>query len=286
MVSEQSEQYRNMKFAIDLLAQNKNDKYLEFLENLYKQNHLTWKTNLVILKAFNKNNIQLENYKIVCDDYIEADNSILEKVIEKHIINYKDPEVYKYCLDMLLNRIDMSKRKKLSEEKMNSLLNKISQKKYDGLALNYKHKYNETLEQHKYRLKKTKLENKISNISKKIEKIEKYRDDFGIIQGYIVKQEQMGADLGSLYEIILSSGEHALLRTVETKYTSRGRFSLFVEHTGTLPVNTRGGFTQEWNVYVEVRDREREEIYAKLDSLDYYRSHLDKSESQLVKLKK
>jgi len=69
------------------------------------------------------------------------------------------------------------------------------------------------------------------------------------LSGYII-QVAPGFP-NNIYEID-TYGSRALLRTESVTYSSKGSFNLPVYKSGTLPIQVTGGFTQNWNVYVEV----------------------------------
>ncbi len=81
------------------------------------------------------------------------------------------------------------------------------------------------------------------------------------------------------YEIsTYSSRNHALLITTETKFTTKGRFSIDVVKAGTREVRVKeemGGFDQTWNVYREVKQEEIQEVNKKKRKIRELRNKLN-----------
>ena len=79
--------------------------------------------------------------------------------------------------------------------------------------------------------------------------LRRYLKDRGYfrLRGYIVASHGSG-----IYEIARSGRrKHAILKTSLTSYSTKGRFALWAQKTGTRTIDTVNGFTQEWNVFKE-----------------------------------
>lgn len=89
--------------------------------------------------------------------------------------------------------------------------------------------------------------------------VQTYLRDRGVSRliGYIVARVDQGLyevvrrSYDSYWDISYPRGQHFLLRTELTDYTSQGRFSMWVEEVGSVPITTTNGFEQVWPIYAE-----------------------------------
>lgn len=67
------------------------------------------------------------------------------------------------------------------------------------------------------------------------------------LRGYIIKKL-----LANSYEIqIPGERYHAILKTTKTTFESSGSFTMWAMQDGTIPMEVKGGFTQQWKYFVE-----------------------------------
>lgn len=64
--------------------------------------------------------------------------------------------------------------------------------------------------------------------------------------------------------IIMPSGTHAVLRTTETRFTSKGQFGLWVKSGEKVSITTTSGFTEQWNSYIEASEWEAKGLDAQI----------------------
>jgi hypothetical protein len=90
-------------------------------------------------------------------------------------------------------------------------------------------------------------------MEKMVPSVRKYLQEFlkdrGYVRlrGYIVAQHEEG-----VYEIFRYGQRlHALLRTNQTSFSTKGNFSLWVRKVDTISVDTKDGFKQDWDVFRE-----------------------------------
>lgn len=81
------------------------------------------------------------------------------------------------------------------------------------------------------------------------------RKDFTLLRGFIVASHDT-----RLFEVAVAGrSKHALLRTSDTVFTTRGSFRLWATKTGSETIKTVNGFSEEWDTYTEiVSDRPKE----------------------------
>lgn len=128
-----------------------------------------------------------------------------------------------------------------------------------------------------------------NQISKQIEKIQSLEDYFTLTAYMIAKLEPY------LYEIALPqynvlggmtiSAEHALLITTDTSFHSKGWFDLNVTKLQEMPITLKeefGGFTQNFNVYMEISDNQIETIEVERNIL----KDLEKKMEEINSIKK
>lgn len=183
-------------------------------------------------------------------NYIFASN-ILSQYKNLGIILNKD-ELYTLSL---LNELAFFEKSKAKSFSTFQSVNKI-----DAQIENNTEKYDKLIDQKS--AEKTKLINDnsefISNrnkLEKDIDELEKELEKSGY---FWLRGSILGEIKTKAYEISIPyQRTHALLRTIETEYTSKGTFSLRVKKTGTSNVKLKeefGSFTQEWDVYTEVTE--------------------------------
>jgi len=96
-------------------------------------------------------------------------------------------------------------------------------------------------------------EQSIDYYQDKIESARETKGKYFLLRGYIVGQADNG-----LYEITYF-GSRAYLMTTETRFDSRGQFTIWASELMEVPVTLRqefGGFTQQWKVYREAPSHE------------------------------
>jgi hypothetical protein len=89
--------------------------------------------------------------------------------------------------------------------------------------------------------------------------IQEYLRSRGVsrLNGFIVARieaglyEAMRRSYDPYWDISYPRGQHFLLRTEFTDYTSRGRFSMWVEEDGQQTITTTSGFVEVWTIYRE-----------------------------------
>lgn len=87
------------------------------------------------------------------------------------------------------------------------------------------------------------------------------RDELGVrrISGYIIANvgenlyEAVMRGYDSYFGVSYPRGQHFLLRTTVTDYSSRGRFNSWVTKVGTRDIDTVNGFVETWDIYEESR---------------------------------
>jgi hypothetical protein len=91
------------------------------------------------------------------------------------------------------------------------------------------------------------------------EMIQGYLRGLGVsrLNGFIVARvdtglyEAMRRTYDPYWDISYPRGQHFLLRTLLTEYTTRGNFRMWVTEVGTREITTTNGFVQTWNIYEE-----------------------------------
>ena len=116
-----------------------------------------------------------------------------------------------------------------------------------------------------------------------IQKINMLHDDISDIEydlspyqdlyAYVVQKSNFNGTVG--YEVIKQSGIHCILITTETEFSSKGWFSMKVAKAFPVEVTVEGGFTQQWDTYIEAPQ-------ASITEMNNSKVQLKKLEKQLA----
>ena len=261
--------------TIKLLLDNKIEMGIIFLEDLYWDGQLDYKYESMIIKAFNRNGLIFSKVKKLCEE------NYISNAMEKMILRSKDLSVYQLYVANDLKENNSYPDKDFFEEIRTTCSNDTKIINWlDDLNIEMA-KFEAERELQRLKDKIENLKSEVYNLSKVVAQDKKYWSNVITIRGYIIEQisdsfYNNGAYFRA-YEVNLDYyNQHSLLYTSQTVFTSSGRFSLDVE---LLPdkfaAKVKGGFTQYWDVYLEVGEEKYEE---RDENLRRYEEAVDKLE--------
>ncbi|MBL1215623.1 MAG: hypothetical protein HND52_19810 [Ignavibacteriae bacterium] len=270
-----------IRHAIKLLLDNKIKMGVVFLEDLYWDGQIDYIYESMIIDGFNRNGLIFLKVKKLCEENYISD------AMEKMILRSKDISVYQLFVANDLKENNRYPDKDFFEairttcSSDTEIINWLDDLKIEMAEFEAERE----LQRLKDKIKNLKIE--IYSLAEVVVQDKEFWSDVITIRGYILKQisdsfYNDGAYYRA-YEVSLDYDDlHSLLYTSQTVFTSRGRFSLDVK---LLPdkfaAKVKGGFTQYWNVYLEVSEEkyeERDENLRKyreaVEDLKYYKKEL------------
>ncbi len=215
-----------LTYAFTTLIATQDSAILENIEErFYRSNYSRQKRN--ILRAFNNNKTVFKEknrfYKYYSKVW-DSDERILCNWMLAEINDWK-------CLRSIINH-GVNKKKFLNSYPMNFFKNHEVQKIRYELELAI---FDE--------------EDRIGTIEKGIISLEKTKNEYSYreLSGIIIQQLEPG-----FYEIQLPYYNRRSILQAATRFTSKGYFSVNAGYLKKVPMNTVGGFTDDWEVWVEV----------------------------------
>ncbi len=287
----------------------------KFIENSYFENFVDNELELKVLNIYNSNKLTFLDWDNILFKYYKANNIILNDQILIMLNNFNDDnieEIYEFSIKIFLKDIQNANIFEL-KNRLPELTNKLNKLSLININENNKDriqqldismiKYNDSfleITSIEENLIKTKTE--IDTLKNRLIEDEKYIEDNGeyfYLSAYIVAQTSY-TDFSSIfneYEIALEnydyyygsipSQKHAILLTIETQFSSKGRFSLYAKKLYEVPIQIKqefGGFTQNWTVYMEVSEQTISTIKNKKNDINKYKKLSNKKSREKKKL--
>jgi hypothetical protein len=308
------EKYDLILYAINEIITKDLENCKKFIENSYIISIAGNELEYNVFKVYNNNKITFSDWNNLLLKYFETNNIILNDQLLIMLNNYDDgnlKQFYEYSIEKILKEIQNANfielKNKLPEltTKLNKLslirINEDQKNKIQQLDISIS-KFNDsflditTIEEN---LIKTKTE--IDTLKNRLTEDEKYIEDSGdyfYLSAYIVAQTSY-TEFSSIlneYEIALEnydyfgsipSQNHAILLTIETQFSSKGRFALYAKKLYEIPIQIKqefGGFTQNWSVYMEISDQTISTIKNKKNDINKFKALLKKKSKKKKKL--
>ena len=309
------EKYNLILFAINEIITKDLGNCKKFIENSYIISIAGNELEYNVLKVYNNSKLTFSDWNYLLLRYFETDKKILNYQLLIMLNNYDDINLNKFyesSTEKFLKEIQNANlfefKNKFPEltKKLNKLslirINVDQQNKIQQLDISIS-KFNDSfldITSIEENLIKTKAE--INTLKNRITEDEKYIEDSGdyfYLSAYIVAQTSY-TEFSSIiteYEIaledydyyygIIPSQNHAILLTIETQFSSKGRFALYAKKLYEIPIQIKqefGGFTQNWSVYMEVSDQTRSKIKNKKEDINKFKTLLKKKSKEEKKL--